>query len=171
MSKEFLEKLFTSFEREVRFAESNIVGTGLGMTITKDLITQMDGQIQMDSELSKGTTVTITLPLCISNLSDVDCSNDHKTLSFEDMSGYRVLLAEDNEINMEITTELLQLHKFEVEQAWNSKEAVQLFKNNPENHFDLILMDIQMPVMGGCDAAKAIRPLNRSDAKKFPSLR
>ena len=170
MSKEFLEKLFTPYEREVRFGASNIAGTGLGMTITKDLVTQMGGQIQVESELSKGTLVTITLPLHISNLSEVDCSNDSKTLSFEDMSGYHVLLAEDNEINMEITTELLQLHNFEVEQAWNGKEAIALFENNPKNHFDLILMDMQMPVMGGCDAAKVIRSLNRSDAKTIPII-
>ena len=171
MSEEFLKKLFDPFQREMRFGVEEVNGTGLGMAITKDLVTHMDGQIEVDSHLGEGTTMVITLPMEV-------LESEASTLEEESITptktscteGCRVLLAEDNAINMEITTELLQMHHLEVVQAWNGKEALDIFAASEEGWFDLILLDMQMPVMDGCSAAKAIRNLHRADAKTVPII-
>lgn len=169
MSEEFLKKLFTPFERETRFTVAQITGTGLGMSIVYNLVTQMEGQIKATSELHKGTCITITLPMLINENTSHKQTKKPPAAAI-DMTGKRILLVEDNLINMEIATELLKMRHFEVFQAWNGKEALDLFQKHDVGYFDAILMDMQMPVMDGCEATIAIRNLDRADAKKIPII-
>lgn len=169
MTKEFLNKIFTPFERETRFGAKGIKGTGLGMPIVKNLVTQLDGEIEITSEIEKGTTVSIIIPLEISQ--DEKQNNlETKKEILNSIAGKRVLLAEDNEINMEIATKLLQMKGLEVIQAWNGLEALKLFKESEQGSIDLILMDMQMPELDGCEATKEIRKLDRIDAKTIPII-
>ncbi|MGI5894003.1 MAG: ATP-binding protein [Candidatus Merdivicinus sp.] len=168
MTEEFLQKIFVPFERETRFGAKNVMGTGLGMPIVHHIVLQMDGDIHVESKLGSGTTFTVTLPLNI----DTESESEPAALPQNEISlaGRRILLAEDNEINMEIATELLQMQEIEVTQAWNGREALELFRNSIPGFFDAILMDMQMPEMNGCDAARAIRSLNRPDAGTIPII-
>lgn len=170
MSKEYLEQIFEPFSREATFTSNKVSGTGLGMPIVKTLVQQMSGEINIQSEPGVGTTVTIILPL--QNLEDnyypkeapqiqeLSFTLEHKTL----------LLAEDNEINMEVACECLRLAGANVLTAWNGQEAVEIFQSKKEGEIDAILMDMQMPVMDGCEAAKAIRQLDHPDAKFIPII-
>ncbi len=178
MSEEFLQKIFTPFERDMRFSAKKAMGTGLGMTIVKNLITQMNGDIHIKSKLQEGTCITITLPLSLQGMCK-DCSKACKMPAAKvqktddkhyDLNGYKVMIAEDNEINMEIATELLQLKGIEVVQAWNGKEALEKFQLSAPGEIDVILMDMQMPEMNGCEAAMAIRSLPRADAQEVPII-
>lgn len=174
MSKEFLNRIFLPFEREINVNTSKVGGTGLGMPIVHSVVQQMNGQIQVESELSKGTKFVITIPIEVIEEKRIDFSDgetERKKKKQEcKKSEYYVLLVEDNEFNMEISTEILKLHGFNVTQAWNGKEAVEKFKQSEEGFFDVILMDMQMPVMNGCQGTKEIRKLNRNDAKKIPII-
>lgn len=162
MSKEFLEHIFEPYARETRFASRSINGTGLGMSIVHSLVTQMGGQINVESTLGKGTTFTVTLPFA--SAGEKEAPVQPVTKEAYSLNGIRILLAEDNEINMEIAAEILSEYGAEVVQAWNGKEAVEKFTASPDYYFDFILMDMQMPVMDGCTAAKAIRESGKADA-------
>ena len=181
MTEEFLEKIFVPFERETRFGAANVAGTGLGMPIVHDLVLQMEGEIEINSKLGEGSTFVVTLPLradeedaqpAVEKLSDDAESkpDDQKPETWEVLTGKKVLLAEDNEINMEIATELLEMRGASVTQAWNGWEALELFRESPEGTFQVILMDMQMPEMDGCQAARAIRNLDRADARTVPII-
>ena len=173
ISKDFLEHIFDSYSRETRFSSKNIAGTGLGMPIVKRIVQQMGGEITVDSQLGVGSTFVVTLPFnlavkeekIIESSTNNVCANKNITLS-----GKKILLAEDNEINMEIATEILQMEGIEVFPAFNGKQAVDIFKNHDENFFDAILMDMLMPEMNGCEVSKEIRKLNRNDAKTIPII-
>ncbi len=169
MDKDFLEKLFIPFERDVRFGAKNVSGTGLGMPIIQNLIMQMDGEINVESELGKGSVFTVTLPLYLEQNQNHDTEIAKSSEQYQ-LEGKHVLLVEDNEINMEIATEILTIKNIHVTQAWNGKEAVDLFSSSEQGTFDFILMDMQMPVMGGCEATKQIRSLPREDAKSIPII-
>ena len=171
MSPEFLHKLFEPYEREVRFGARNVSGTGLGMPIVKSIVAQMDGQITVESELGKGSTFTVTLPLETAGSRPPETPAEPSAApASAALAGRRILIAEDNEVNMEIATELLSMQGMEVTQAWNGREAVERFSASPPGYFDAILMDMQMPEMNGCDAARAIRAMDRADAGTVPIL-
>lgn len=175
MSQDFLKKIFIPFERETKFGAAKVAGTGLGMPIVHDLVIKMQGTIEVTSSLGNGTTFTVMLPLEICNTDasgNTEQSGEDTTDSEEELdgNGRKVLIAEDNEINMEIGVEILRMFGFEVEQAWNGKEALDLFRESKENEYALIVMDMKMPVMDGCEAARQIRHLNRPDAKTIPII-
>ena len=178
MTDEFLQKIFVPFERDMRFGARKAMGTGLGMTIVKNLVTQMNGDIQITSAVNKGTCVVITLPLNLQGeckkCGDLCKLGNAKAKVViekpEDLAGRKILVAEDNEINMEIVTELLQMKGIEVIQAWNGREAVEAFAKSAVGEISMILMDMQMPEMDGCEAAQMIRGLARDDAKRVPII-
>lgn len=166
MSKSYLPHLFEPYSREKKFSSQQAMGTGLGMSITKNLITQMDGEIHVESEEDKGTMFIIVLPFASA---EEESTGEQKQMVEEyPITGMNILLAEDNAINMEITTELLKMNGAVVTQAWNGKEAVSLFKESIPFAYDMILMDMQMPEMDGCEATRIIRSMYRPDSKKIP---
>ena len=169
MSADFLPHLFEPYSREMRFSARQSIGTGLGMSITKNLVSQMKGELQVESTQGKGTTFTLVLPLpVVSNPTDTAAPS--LTREEYSLQGRRILLAEDNEVNMEITTELLQMNGVEVTQAWTGREAVDAFAASIPFQFDAILLDMQMPEMDGCEAARHIRALSRPDAPVIPII-
>ena len=176
MSQEFLTHVFEPYARETRFSARSVVGTGLGMAIVHSLVKRMDGEIRVASELGQGSTFTVTLPLqAITEPEDADCT-EHVELPMQtessafDLRGKKLLIAEDNEINMEIATEILSLNGVQVVQAWDGQQAVEIFSASQPHEFDAILMDMQMPNMNGCQAAQAIRTLERADAATIPII-
>ena len=178
MSEEFLPQLFEPYSRETTFSSKRISGTGLGMSIVKNLVTQMSGQIHVDSKLGKGTTFTITVPFTVIRTEKEEAppepvekkEAEKESASPFSLEGKKILLAEDNMVNMEIATEILSMHGLEIVQAWNGQEALDQFKASKPFEFDAILMDMQMPVMDGCESARNIRGLSRPDAKIVPIL-
>ncbi len=176
MSEDYLPHLFELYAREQRFGTSQTVGTGLGMPITKSLVTQMGGSIEVESQLDEGTTFTVTLPFSPAPADDASACAATPAVAAEMpeggeaevLRGARVLLAEDNEINMEISTELLSGAGVEVIQAWNGREALDAFAASEPGSIDAILLDMKMPEMDGCEAARAIRALDRADACEVP---
>ena len=170
MSEEFQQHLFEPFAREETFTSRKISGTGLGMPIVKTLVQQMSGELTVRSALGKGTTFTITLPLQTTE-EEPPAPEQGGALPQQDvLRGRTILLAEDNEINMEVASECLGLMGARVLQAWNGREAVEAFASSALGEIDAILMDMQMPVLDGCGAAEAIRALDRSDAAAVPII-
>lgn len=169
MSPEFLERIYEPYARELRFSDRQVSGTGLGMSITKNLVAQMGGEIQVESAPGAGSTFMVILPLAAGEEPDHAARPVEQRGPFS-LEGLRVLLAEDNEINMEITTELLQSQGVQVTQAWNGEEAAARFRESAPFSFDAILMDMQMPVMDGCEAARQIRAMDRPDAGAVPII-
>ncbi len=173
MSEEFLGKLFEPYARETRFTARKIVGTGLGMSIVKSLVDQMEGHISVESRLGEGTTFTLVLPFGTVDEKeepDIQTYEEKEPYAAFSLEGKKILLAEDNEINMELATEVLTMHGVQITQAWNGKEAVDIFCASEEYSFDAVLMDMQMPEMNGCEAAKLIRASGRADAESVPIL-
>lgn len=171
MSESFLEQLFEPFARETVFAPIKATGTGLGMPIVKGLVQQMSGEITVQSKLGEGTRFVVSLPLQIVAAPAVE----EKQPALDElepftMEGRRMIVAEDNELNMEITTEFLSMLGVDVLQAWNGREAVERFAQQKEGSVDAILMDMQMPEMDGCVACRKIRAMDRSDAATVPII-
>lgn len=219
MTKEFLGHLFELYAREQRFGTVQQVGTGLGMPITKNLIEQMGGTIEVTSEVDVGSTFVVTVPFVVARddaggaaaaeraagAAGADGAAAGKAAAGQapsparpasepavgphpaasatpkvaapapsaeellaTLNGKRVLLAEDNAVNMEIAAEMLGMAGVEVEQAWNGREALEAFRAAAPGHFDAVLLDMKMPEMDGCAAARAIRALPRPDAQDIP---
>ena len=166
MSEEFLKHAFDAYEQADARPLSSIHGVGLGLAIVKQTVEQMGGTLQAESELGKGSTFTIMLPF------KLDLDPQVKPLNYENVSlkGVRVLLVEDNELNTEIAKFYLEQEDIEVTTAENGLEAVNLFGDSPEGYYDIILMDIMMPVMNGLEATKTIRGLDRADAEAVPII-
>ena len=168
MSAEFLQRLFEPYARELRFSAAQAGGTGLGMAITKSLVAQMDGEISVQSQPGEGTVFTLVLPFAAARPEAVPPEPEKQDAP--SLEGLRVLVAEDNEVNMEIVTELLTMAGAQVTQAWNGKEAVELFQKSPPYWYQAVLLDMQMPVLDGCGAARQIRALKREDAAAVPLI-
>lgn len=170
MSEEFLPSLFELFTRERNTTLSKIPGTGLGMAIVKNFVDLMNGSIEVESELGKGSTFTITIPHKIANK---DYTNRNIKDSNEcdiDFMGKRILLAEDNELNAEITTTILSEMGFEVKAVEDGIFCVNEIQHQPANTYDLILMDIQMPNMDGYKATHCIRRLSQPEKANIPII-
>lgn len=170
MSEEFQKKLFDPFSQEdVANARTQYKGTGLGMAITKKYVDMMGGSIAVESKKGVGSTFTVEIPM---ELPEQVIQSEQKQHQHRDLTGIHVLMAEDNDLNAELATIILEEAGMTVTRASDGKEVVDLFKNHPRGTYDLILMDIMMPNMDGHQAAKAIRALGieRPDAVTIPII-
>ena len=168
MSEEFLQHIFEPFSRANDSRISKISGTGLGMVITQSLVQMMGGEITVKSRLGEGSCFTVVIGLklqmdeaeeeSLPDIQEVDCSGAHR------------LLVEDNEINREIAAEMLQMTGAVIDTAENGQEAFERFLDSPTGYYQMIFMDIQMPVMNGYDCVKAIRSSGRGDAESVPVI-
>ena len=168
MTEEFQKCVFEPFAQEHTGSRTKFAGTGLGMSIAKNLIEKMGGSISFESKEGAGTTFVIQVPFKIDP--DADKREEQRDVSEKSIKGLHILLAEDNELNMEIAEFVLQNVGADVTKAWNGQEAVELFRKSEPGGFDIILMDIMMPVMNGYEATKMIRSLDREDAKTIPII-
>ncbi len=173
MSEEFLKKIYDPFERASDVRVNKEHGTGLGMAITKNIVEMMDGSIQVQSELMKGSTFKVTIVLKL----DKEKSDENNAIHTKNLNelkggfeGNRVLLVDDNELNREIACEILEMAGLTVDTAEDGKEAVKKFEASGEGYYKMIFMDIQMPIMNGYEATEAIRALSKSDAKTVPII-
>ena len=170
MSEEFQKKLFKPFSQEDdRGARTQYKGTGLGMAIAKEYVEMMGGSIAVESQKGVGTTFTVEIPL---ELTEQGIRQKQEEPVHHDLTGVNVLMAEDNDLNAELATVMLEDAGMAVTRAFDGKEAVELFKNHPQGTYDIILMDIMMPNMDGHQAAKTIRAMGteRSDAATIPII-
>ena len=168
MTEEFQKYVFEPFAQEHTGSRTKFAGTGLGMAISRKLVEKMGGTINLESEKGVGTTFVIRVPFRI-NTDRSDRSEIEKKPEVS-IQGLHILLAEDNELNMEISEFVLQNEGADVTKAWNGQEAVERFRKSKVGEFDVILMDIMMPVKNGYEAAKLIRSLDREDAKTIPII-
>ena len=166
MSEDFIKNhLYEPFSQENSDIKSTYDGTGLGMSIVKQLVDKMGGSIDVVSKKGEGTTFTVELPFDIAEESDMP--KKESSADTADITGVNILLVEDNALNIEIANTLLSDAGAKVTLAVNGAEAVKIFEDMPENSFDIILMDIMMPVMDGYEAAEKIRSSEKGDAKSI----
>ena len=168
MADEFQKHIFEPFAQEHAGSRTKFAGTGLGMPISKKLVEKMGGTITFESAEGIGTTFVLRVPFKIDP--DADKREGQKDVSEKSIKGLHILLAEDNELNMEIAEFMLQNEGAVVTKTWNGQEAVEIFEKSRPDEFDVILMDIMMPVMNGYEAAKMIRSMDREDAKTIPII-
>ncbi len=167
MSEEFQQHIFEPFTQENPGARTKYTGSGLGLSIVRELVEQMGGTIQLESQLGEGSLFIVILSFALDTAPAEDTPAEAPAA---DLQGMRVLVAEDNALNMEITQFMLDELHVAYECAENGAEALCLYKNAPAGHFDAILMDMMMPVMDGTAAAAAIRALPREDAADIPII-
>ncbi len=170
MSKEFQKHAFDVFAQEGKQSTTTFSGSGLGLSIVKDIVELMGGTIELESEENVGSTFTVTVSFEIDHLVENNDSQKDSCPQSMDLSGKWVLLVEDNAINMEIAHAILEEEHLNITEAKNGKEALEIFQNSRMDEYDVIIMDVMMPVMDGLEATKAIRELEREDAKKIPII-
>lgn len=174
ISPEFLEKIFTPFEREQTSTVSHIQGTGLGLAIAKSMINAMGGQLTVESKLKKGSSFTVYLELRVQEYEKEKEAEQEPTIqsvqSIGNYRGRRFLVVEDNEMNREIATEIFHMAGAEVESAENGEEAVRIFLSQPAGYYDAVFMDVQMPVMNGYEASRAIRGSGYGNSGDIPII-
>ena len=169
MSEDFVEHIFEEFSQEDHGARTQYKGTGLGMAITKRYVDLMGGTISVESRKGVGSVFTVELPMETADSPELKKSNSG--LCKADLKGTKVLLAEDNDLNAEISIVQLEELGMEIERAIDGEDAVRIFRDNPEGTFDIILMDVMMPKMNGYEATKAIRGMkDRPDAAVIPII-
>ncbi len=167
MSEEFIKRAFDMFSQENETSRSKYEGSGLGLAIAKKIADKLGGTIEIQSQKEKGTTVLITLPFKIGEKFETEKPSAQGEVSLE---GLRVLVAEDNELNMEIARYMLEENGMQVECAVDGMDAVKKFQNSEPGYYDVICMDIMMPNLNGWDAARKIRTMKRADAEKIPII-
>lgn len=167
MSEEFMEHAFEMFSQENETSRSRYEGSGLGLAIAKKIADRLDGTIEIQSQKGKGTTVLMTIPFEIGEKTETKKTIDLENVSVE---GLRILVVEDNDLNMEIVKFLLEENGIHVECAVDGLEAVEKFAGSEPGYYDVICMDIMMPNLNGWDAARRIRAMKRTDAKKVPMI-
>ena len=170
MNESFVSHVFVPFERERTSTVSKAQGTGLGMSITKSIVDLMGGQIMVNSVQGSGTTFTVTLTFPLGEEKSETPDKDLDSTCDTDFTGMKILLVEDNPINREIALMLLTQHGFLVDTAENGAEAVETIRTSPPDTYRVILMDIQMPVMDGYAATRAIRALPDPQRASVPII-
>ncbi|WP_337758940.1 response regulator, partial [Anaerotignum faecicola] len=170
MSEEFLSHIFEEFSREETSAKNEVLGTGLGLPIVKSIIELMEGTIQVESKQNIGTKITITLPFYIAEKKDVYGKQETKMPSLSKENPRRILLAEDNALNAEIALELLKGAGFLVEHAADGQACVDMLSHAEDGYYDLILMDVQMPILNGYETTKKIRQMEDRKKAEIPIL-
>ena len=169
MSEEFVEHIFDEFSQEENSARTKYKGTGLGMAITKRYVDLMGGTISVESEKGVGSTFTVELPVELTGAEHV--RKQDVAIATAKLTGVKILLAEDNDLNAEIATIQLEECGMQVTRAVDGEEVVEIFKNHPAGTFDIILMDVMMPKRNGYEATKAIRSLDdRPDGRTIPII-
>lgn len=168
MDAKFISRIFKPFEQESQDITKQYGGSGLGMSITDRLVHLMGGEIVIDSMLGKGSDFSVYLTLPIAEVSEIETEQEDETETDFTFNGCHILMAEDNEINAEIAVSILENEGAKVDVAVNGKDAVEKYAASAPGTYNFILMDIQMPVMNGRDAAKQIRSMDRKDAGEIP---
>ena len=170
MSQEFLEHIFEPFERERTSTVSKVEGSGIGMGIVKKLVGLMGGTVEVESKIGVGSTFTVTIPCRIASEEETQAKRETAPSGKKSLRGVKILLAEDNDLNAEIAAELLQEEGCTVDHAKDGVECVDMLEKAADGTYQLILMDIQMPVMNGYDAAKKIRRMDDSPKADIPII-
>lgn len=169
MKQEFIDTMiFKPFERDDTRYVNKTEGNGIGMSITKTILDVMGAGLQIESEVGKGTSFLIHVKLKVD--SDDTCEEHNEINSIPNLEGKRLLVVEDNEINMEIIVSILERTQAEIKQAWDAEDALKIFEESEEGYFSLIFFDIQLPGMNGYEAVKIIRGMDRHDASEVPIL-
>ena len=170
MSEQFLKHIFEPFERERNSTISRIEGSGIGMGIVKRLVELMDGSVDVQSKIGEGSTFTVTIPCKIASKEESTAKRDKGTHDKASLVGARILVVEDNDINAEIATELLEEEGCIIERACNGVECFDMLEKAEDSYYAMILMDIQMPVMNGYDAATKIRRMKNQNKAQIPII-
>ena len=170
MSEAFMRKMYAAFEQEASSTKAGTKGTGLGLAIVKSLVDMMGGSLSVQSRKNQGATFTVDLPLKLGSHVSKDTAKTENTADYRASGEHRVLLVEDIDINRMLAETILEDSGFLVDSVVDGCDAVEAIRNHPEWYYDLILMDIQMPVMNGYEATRAIRAINRPDIKSLPII-